>query len=215
MIVKTKAGDALTKPTAMRSSCLLETKDPDRETIIMDDFERDNRIGESRYSITLSKIHMKLMISLLFAIFPGVTEFPALARSVVPGIDSSIRTVGDRTIATGPTAAVSSSSLDPDELLGRRRSMDAARLLLEDYSGKKRTKIPVTVKKQMDMQDRRLALCQELSRDAWDWEQCFFFGSDDGAGGAQFFDGGIIIENDSADKPAKKTAASKTKVPTW
>mmetsp|Transcript_12572 Transcript_12572/g.29761 ORF Transcript_12572/g.29761 Transcript_12572/m.29761 type:complete len:211 (+) Transcript_12572:141-773(+) len=199
----------------MRSSYLQAMRNPDRETNTMEDFERDNSISGSRYSITVAKIHMHLMISLLFAVFPGVTQFPAVARSVVPSINSSTSTVGLPSIAIGPTVVGSSSSLDPDELLDRRRSMDAARLLLEDYSGKKRAKIPISVKKQMDMQDRRLALCQELSRDAWDWEQCFFFGSENGTSGAQFFDSRDFVESDSATKVATKAAATKTKVPTW
>jgi hypothetical protein len=166
-------------------------------------------INEHRYySMGLAKIQMRLVISLMFAFLPGVTQLPSLARSaVVPVV----------------TAATSSSSfLDADELLSsRRQSMDAARLLLDDSNGKARPKIPAAIKKQMDLQDRRLSICQELPRYAWDWEQCFYYGTDTGGGGggALHFDGGIFVENKNNHNhnhnPADKTAVAKPKIPTW
>eukprot|EP00536_Pseudo-nitzschia_multiseries_P004265 jgi/Psemu1/302465/fgenesh1_kg.70_\ len=99
-----------------------------------------------------------------------------------------------------------------------RQSLDAARLLLEDYSLKKRPKIPASVKRQMDMQDNRLADCRESS-EAGNWDQCFFYGmdtatSDGDVGGEKatysYFGNGV-----TSPTPSSPTAVGKSKIPTW
>lgn len=154
----------------------------------------------------LANIRVRVMASLAFAFFPGLTQLPPLASSIVPSV-----TAGPTTQAVGTTVATS-STMNSDDFLDRKRTMDAARLTLEDYSGN-RGKIPDSVKKQIDMQDRRLAICQDMSRDEWEWEQCFYYGTNNG-GGAMYFDGGMFAEN-SANTEAKSNAGTKPKVPTW
>ncbi len=167
----------------------------------------DDAIGRYHLTMGFVNIYMRLVIPLMFAFLPGLTQLPSLARSAVPtvAVPSSAQTT--------TTAILSPSSMDPDEILGRRRTMDAARLTLEDYSGKRRGKIPDSVKKQMDMQDRRLALCQEMSKDEWEWEQCFYYGTNNGGGGAMYFDGGTFAETESGSKTASNVG--KQKIPTW
>ena len=156
------------------------------------------------YSMGLAKIQMRLVISLMFAVLPGVTQLPSLARSAVPVPDV-------------PAVVTAASSSSNEMISSQRQSMDAARLLLDDSIGKRRPKIPDSIKKQMDLQDRRLSICQELSRDEWEWEQCFYYGTDTGGGGALYFDSGIFVENKSNDNNnlADKTPAAKQKIPTW
>mmetsp|Transcript_7431 Transcript_7431/g.18210 ORF Transcript_7431/g.18210 Transcript_7431/m.18210 type:complete len:202 (+) Transcript_7431:68-673(+) len=166
-----------------------------REDDVVKGLENDT-ISRDRISMGMGYIQMRLVIPLMFAFLPGLTQLPSLARSAVPDV-----------VTQAP------STMDPDELLGRRRTMDAARLTLEDYSGRKGGKIPTSVKKQIDMQDRRLAICQEMSKDEWEWEQCFYYGTTNGGGGAMYFDGGMLAENDSATKTAAKLG--KQKIPTW
>ena len=170
---------------------------------------------EYRNSIRMSKIHTRLIVSLMFSFLPGMVQFPSLAQSFAPVAvvaEASI-TTGVPTVAQAPTAASPPPLLDRAEISSQRQSMDAARLLLEDYSGRRRVKIPESLKKEMDMQDRRLALCQELSRDSWDWEQCFYYGTNNGGGNALYFDKGIFEENSSGSKVAATSA--KPKIPTW
>jgi hypothetical protein len=156
------------------------------------------------YSMGLAKIQMRLVISLMFAVLPGVTQLPSLARSAVPVPDV-------------PAVVTAASSSSNEMISSQRQSMDAARLLLDDSIGKRRPKIPDSIKKQMDLQDRRLSICQELSRDEWEWEQCFYYGTDTGGGGALYFDSGMFVENKSNDNnnPADKTPVAKQKIPTW
>lgn len=212
MIVNTKKANEHQTGTTLQSSSLpLPERVPFSEILNnKPKFAKDCNeevIIENRYSIGLAKIQMRLAISLMFVVLPGVTQVPSLARGAVPAVATT-------TNAPNIAPATSSylSSLDSDELLSRRRSMDAARLTLEDYSGKKRPKIPGTLKKQMDMQDRRLSLCQELSTDAFDWEQCFYYGTDNGfGGGAMYFDG--FAETNLSSKTVANPG--KPKVPTW
>lgn len=154
----------------------------------------------------LTNIRVRVMTSLAFAFFPGLTQLPPLASSIVPAV-----TAGPTTQAVATTVATP-STMNSDDLLDRKRTMDAARLTLEDYSGK-RGKIPDSIKKQIDMQDRRLAICQDMSRDEWEWEQCFYYGTNNG-GGAMYFDGEMFAEN-SANTKTKSNTGTKTKVPTW
>ena len=157
------------------------------------------------YSMGLAKIQMRLVISLMFAVLPGLTQLPSLARSAVP-------------VPAVPVVSTVASSTADEMLSSRRQSMDAARLLLDDSIGKRRAKIPDAVKKQMDLQDRRLSICEELSRDEWEWEQCFYYGTETGGGGALYFDSGIFVENKSNtnnNNPADKTAVAKQNIPTW
>ena len=166
----------------------------------------DSNVDGDRCSIGLANFQMRLIASLVFAFIPGLTQVPFLASSTVLTVP---------TIAQAPaTAAVSPSSIDPEDLLDRRRSMDAARLLLDDYSGK-RGKIPTSLKKQIDMQDRRLAICQDMTRDEWEWEQCFYYGTNSGGGGggAMYFGDGVFDENNPVTKTTAKSP--KQKIPTW
>ena len=157
---------------------------------------------KQRHSVGLASIHVRLMASLAFAVMPGLTQLPLLATATVPVV----------TAVPTTQAAASPSSMNSEDFLDRKRSMDAARLMLEDYSGK-RGKIPDSIKKQIDMQDRRLAICQDMSRDEWEWEQCFYYGTNNG-GGAMYFDSGMFAENGAATK-TKSNASAKPKVPTW
>ena len=159
-----------------------------------------------RHSIGLASIHVRLMASLAFAVMPGLTQLPLIATATVP-----VATAVPSTQAASKTVA-SPPSMNSEDFLDRKRSMDAARLMLEDYSGK-RGKIPESIKKQIDMQDRRLAICQDMSRDEWEWEQCFYYGTNNG-GGAMYFDSGMFAENGAATK-TKSNASAKPKVPTW
>lgn len=230
MIVKTKIAN---EQTTAAATTLHSSSNPHRNRVaptktisnnyasVAKDFDTVNS-NDDRYSMGLAKIQMRLVFSLAFGFLPGLSQVPSLAGSAVPLVTAAATattTSGVPTIAqtTATVASPSSYNLEPDELLSRRRSMDAARLMLEDYSGKKRARLPDSVKKQMDMQDRRLAICQEFSRDEWDWEQCFYYGTNNGGGvgsGAMYFDGGVFAENNSA--AAKTTAdAAKPKIPTW
>ncbi len=159
-----------------------------------------------RHSIGLANIHVRIMASLAFAVLPGLTQLPSLATGAVPVVPAV------PIIQPATTPVASPSTMNSEAFLDRKRSMDAARLTLEDYSGK-RGKIPDSLKKQIDMQDRRLAICQDMSRDEWEWEQCFYYGTNNG-GGAMYFDRGMFAENTAATK-TKSNASAKPKVPTW
>ena len=229
MIVKSKIAN---EQTAAAATTLHSSSNPHRNRVastktisnnndsVAKDFDTVN-VNDDRHSMGFAKIQIRLVISLVFGFLPGVSQVPSLASSAVPLVTAAAATtttgVTDFAQTTATAASSSPYNLELDELSSRRRSMDAARLMLEDYSGKKRARLPDSVKKQMDMQDRRLAICQEFSRDEWDWEQCFYYGTNNGGGvgsGAMYFDGGVFAENNSA--AAKTTAdAAKPKIPTW
>lgn len=214
MIVKHTIANEQIKSATMRSSShpMTSVRIPNSQANVVGKEYENDIVKQYEYPTILAKIQMRFVVSLMFAFLPGLTQIPSLARSAVPVVlvTTTTTTTGVPGIAPASATAASSDSLNQDDLLSRSRSMDAARLIMDDYSGKRRAKIPVSVKKQMDMQDRRLEICQEVSRDEWEWEQCFYYGTENGAGGALYFDG-----VDFGDKNSAAKTAAKPKVPTW
>jgi len=173
------------------------------------------KVAEDRYAVELSKIHLRLVISLLFAVLPGETLIPSLAHGLAPvSASAPVSMIGIDTASS----YVMLSNLPPDsDPQLARQSADAARLLLEDYTVKKRPKLPASVKRQMDLQDNRLANCQESS-EVGNWDQCFFYGMDtptsdvaDGERATYYYFGNGVTSS----TPSSPTAIGKSKIPTW
>jgi len=199
-------------------------------------------------ALELTKIRARMLISLLFAVLPGGTVLVAIpppaahgllvpiatsASPSVPSIAAAAAAPSSTTISNAINDALSPSSLglSSDQLTtsDQRRSADVGRLLLEDFNGRKRPKLPASVKRQMDLQDNRLANCQESS-EAGNWEQCFFYGTDNALGsnsdtsdgdsnssngkGNQYFGSGTTSPTPSSSM-AKGNGNGKPKIPTW
>ena len=97
-------------------------------TIVM----RDDigNIAEHQYFMRLARIQMRLILSLLFAFLPGVTQVPLMARTeMMVNTRTTIPSIAAQAAQRDP----SSSQLEQEEVCSsRRRSADAARLLLDD-----------------------------------------------------------------------------------
>jgi len=97
-------------------------------TIVMHD-DIDN-IAEHQYFVRLARIQMRLILSLLFAFLPGVTQVSLMARTeMMVNTRTTIPSIAAQAAQRDP----SSSQLEQEEICSsRRRSADAARLLLDD-----------------------------------------------------------------------------------
>ena len=191
-------------------------------TIMADDVnvdDNDNDNGQ-QYYVRSARIQMRLILSLMFAFLPGVTQLPLMARSAIVATPTTTVTVTN-IAAPAPSASL---LLDQEEI-SRRRSADAARLLLDTGGdgSSKRYYNSERIKKQMDMQDRRLENCQESS-EAGNWEQCFFYGTDtatsnfDDEMGLKIDDKKAALSSSSSSsfsKASVKTGYEKSKIPTW
>jgi hypothetical protein len=128
--------------------------------------------------LTSSRIQMRLILSLVFAILPGVSLVPLLACS-------------DIAAAPNNEVRLISSSYSPEEeeqqqqqqQQDSRSTADAARLLLDDVHKTTNKRQKEFLMKQMTLDDQRLVQCEEESssvsaeKNAMDWEQCFFYGT--------------------------------------
>eukprot|EP00534_Pseudo-nitzschia_fraudulenta_P013908 CAMPEP_0201241696 /NCGR_PEP_ID=MMETSP0852-20130820/35084_1 /ASSEMBLY_ACC=CAM_ASM_000632 /TAXON_ID=183588 /ORGANISM="Pseudo-nitzschia fraudulenta, Strain WWA7" /LENGTH=214 /DNA_ID=CAMNT_0047538069 /DNA_START=49 /DNA_END=693 /DNA_ORIENTATION=+ len=164
-----------------------------------------------RYSMGSAKIQMRLVISLMFAVLPGVIQVPS-SLAIGGGGGGG----GNTNVPLAAVTAASSLERSDTTMVDKKRSADAARLLLEDYGGGsknyKRPETPASVKRQMDMQDHRLANCHESS-EAGNWEQCFFWGTDNassGSGDLYFFE-----KSSNNGEPSANGMNEKPKIPTW
>jgi hypothetical protein len=132
---------------------------------------------EQQYSMGLlagGRIQMKLIISLVFALLPGVSLVPLLASSAVAAApNNEVRMI--------------SSSFSPEQQQQQERgsTADAARFLLDDVQRTTNKRQKQSIMKQMTLDDQRLAQCEEESllssgKNVMDWEQCFFYGTTNG-----------------------------------
>jgi hypothetical protein len=178
----------------------------------------DDNVCEKTHPNSLigrTKAQLQLAFSVMFAVLPGAMTMmiPSVANGLVLVATSA-------NVASLPNAneVWGGSSYANEAIASQNQSADAARLLLDDFYGKKRPKLPASVKSQMDLQDRRLANCQESS-EAGNWEQCFFYGTDnagssssnsDSDTGTYFGGGGLPVSTSSV-----TNTNGKTKIPTW
>jgi hypothetical protein len=132
---------------------------------------------EQQYTMGLlagGRIQMRLIISLLFALLPGVSLVPLLASSAVAAApNNEVRMIS------------SSFSPEQQQQQERRSTAGAARLLLDDVQRTTNRRQKQSIMKQMTLDDQRLAQCQEESslssrKNVMDWEQCFFYGATNG-----------------------------------
>lgn len=154
-----------------------------------------------------TKAQPQLAFSFMFAALPGAMTMiiPSVAHGLVPVTTSAnVASLQNVNVLSG------GSTYANEATASQKQSADAARLLLDDFYGMKRPKLPASVKGQMDLQDKRLASCQESS-EAGNWEQCFFYGTDNvGDTGTYFGGGGLPVSTSSS-----TNANGKPKIPTW
>ena len=194
---------------------------------------RDDNYGyndEQQYSMGLlagGRIQMRLIVSLVFALLPGVSLVPLLASSAVAAApNNEVRMI--------------SSSFSPEQQQQqqeRRSTADAARLLLNDAQRTTNKSQKQSIMKQMALDDQRLAQCEEESllssgKNVIDWEQCFFYGTTNGvssrspssSSSASASASGddknklfIPLPSSSSfgDNAAKISSGEKSKIPTW
>ena len=198
---------------------------------------RDDNYGyndEQQYSMGLlagGRIQMRLIVSLVFALLPGVSLVPLLASSAVAAApNNEVRMI--------------SSSFSPEQQQQqqeRRSTADAARLLLNDAQRTTNKSQKQSIMKQMALDDQRLAQCEEESllssgKNVIDWEQCFFYGTTNGVSSRSPSSSSNASASASAsasvddknklfiplpssssfgDNAAKISSGEKSKIPTW
>ena len=201
---------------------------------------RDDCYGyndEQQYSMGLlagGRIQMRLIVSLVFALLPGVSLVPLLASSAVAAA------------APNNEVRMISSSFSPEQQQQqqeRRSTADAARLLLNDAQRTTNKSQKQSIMKQMALDDQRLAQCEEESllssgKNVIDWEQCFFYGTTNGVSSRSPSSSSSSNASASAsasasgddknklfiplpssssfgDNAAKISSGEKSKIPTW
>jgi hypothetical protein len=199
---------------------------------------RDDCYGyndEQQYTMGLlaggGRIQMRLIVSLVFALLPGVSLVPLLASSAVAAApNNEVRMI--------------SSSFSPEQQQQqqeRRSTADAARLLLNDAQRTTNKSQKQSIMKQMALDDQRLAQCEEESllssgKNVIDWEQCFFYGTTNGVSSRSPSSSSNSNASASAsasgddknklfmplpssssfgDNAAKISSGEKSKIPTW
>ena len=198
---------------------------------------RDDYYGyndEQQYSMGLlagGRIQMRLIVSLVFALLPGVSLVPLLASSAVAAApNNEVRMI--------------SSSFSPEQQQQqqeRRSTADAARLLLNDAQRTTNKSQKQSIMKQMALDDQRLAQCEEESllssgKNVIDWEQCFFYGTTNGvssrspsssSNGSASASASASVDDKNklfiplpssssfGDNAAKISSGEKSKIPTW
>ena len=187
---------------------------------------------KQQYSMGLlagGRIQMRLIVSLVFALLPGVSLVPLLASSAVAAApNNEVRMI--------------SSSFSPEQQQQqqeRRSTADAARLLLNDAQRTTNKSQKQSIMKQMALDDQRLAQCEEESllssgKNVIDWEQCFFYGTTNGVSSRSPSSSSNASASASAsvddknklfiplpssssfgDNAAKISSGEKSKIPTW
>ena len=230
LLVMNKISTSMTIPTQPSPSIITSRKKSKSDG-------RDDCYGyndeKQQYSMGLlagGRIQMRLIVSLVFALLPGVSLVPLLASSAVAAAPNN------------EVRMISSSSFSPEQQQQqqqeRRSTADAARLLLNDAQRTTNKSQKQSIMKQMALDDQRLAQCEEESllssgKNVIDWEQCFFYGTTNGvssrspsssSSSASASASGddknklfIPLPSSSSfgDNAAKISSGEKSKIPTW
>lgn len=196
-----------TKPSTARESKGYNNND--------DDHHNDNQ------KCTI-KIQMRLIRYLVFALLPGVSLIPSMPCSA---ITAPISTTTSTTMNDNETRLIS-SPYSPENQEVNRATDDAARLLLDDVGKVK--PYSKSLKKQIALEDRRLAQCEESSsgNNNIHWEQCFFYGTGGTSTNSnviQIYDEEHKNDDEKLSLPSSsplgnnpvEVGAGKSKIPTW
>ncbi|OEU19630.1 hypothetical protein FRACYDRAFT_235688 [Fragilariopsis cylindrus CCMP1102] len=150
---------------------------------------------KQQYSMGLlagGRIQMRLIVSLVFALLPGVSLVPLLASSAVAAAPTynEVRMI--------PSSFSPEQQQQQHQQQERRSTADAARLLLNDAQTTTNKSQKKSIMKQMALDDQRLAQCEEDSllssgKNVIDWEQCFFYGTTNDIFDTNMFFRGLFI----------------------